>query len=181
MFSFRSRGRVAMSAWYRTLFLFSSFGPLYLVLAFSLYVQHHVVAAGVGAGIVVASFLVFLKLRSGFKRGSVFRSEVDPDEVLDENILNYLIAYLPPLFVDDLGSPTKIVPVGVFYAVTALLLFMSETIYVNPYFLMFRYRVYRMKLQSGRKVVVVTTRRDVVSGEMLNLHEVQPSRMYFGY
>jgi len=168
-----------MSGWFRALFLFSSFGPLYLLLAVSLYVQHQ--RGGCIASLIafVCSFLVFLKLRSGFQRKSVMRNKVVLEQSLDENILTYLISYLPPLLIDNLADPKKTIPALTFYAVTVLLMLRIQSLYINPYFLMFGYRIYRVALESGRPAIVIVKGREVVTGDTLNLYEIEPSTLYF--
>lgn len=168
-----------MTSWFRALFLFSSFGPLYAVLALGLYVQNHCVGASVAVAAFVLSFLVFLKLRSGFKKNSVFHAKVQTESMLDENILTYMITYIPPFLIDDFSKPEKFIPALGFYVVMVALMLRTETIYVNPYFLWFGYRIYRVTLESGRPAIIVTRRDEVVSGDLLNLYEVHASRLYF--
>jgi hypothetical protein len=168
-----------MSGWFRMLFLFSSFGPLYAVLALGLYVQNHAFHALLAATTAVTSFLVFLKLREGFVRKSPFWSKIDVEAALDESILSYLIAYLPPLLIDDFNKPEKFIPAIGFYFVVITLMLRTDTIYVNPYFTWFGYRIYRVKLASGCPIILVTSRKYVASGDELSLYEMQPSRLYF--
>ena len=178
-----------MTLWYRALFLFSSFGPLYFLLCAGLAVQHDWTKEGWKGGDVIAtlcvgilfllSFVIFLFLRSGFKSNSISRYSVDEISSLDEAILTYLIAYLPPLMIDDLSSIAKVVPLAIFYLIMTTVMLLSDTMYVNPYFLLFGYRVYRVKLPSNRMVIVVSRKRELLPGELLHLYEVQPSRLFY--
>jgi len=168
-----------MSGWFRALFLLSSFGPLYALLAVGLWFQGAHGPAVVAATAFVSSFLLFLKLRSGFKRQSVVRNKVELIESLDENILTYLISYLPPVLIDDYSDPKKTGPLIVFYVVAVVLMLRTNTIYVNPYFLVFGYRIYRVTLTSGRPAIVVCNRPELVTGDELNLYEIESSRLYF--
>jgi hypothetical protein len=168
-----------MSGWFRTLFLFSSFGPLYAVLAVCLHVQKHHFAAQLTWIVAAASLLVFLKLKSDFKQKSVFYNQVAPIGSLDENILSYMIAYLPPLLVDDFSRAEKVVPVAAFYAVVGVLMMLVDTLYLNPFFLMFGLRIYRVQLESGRTVVLVTRLREIAANQRLSLYEIQESRFYY--
>src|SRR5579863_3991880 len=103
-----------MSGWFRTLFLLSSFGPLYAMLAVGFWVQGGRAAAAVAVAAFIGSFLLFLKLKSGFNRASVLRNKVALLESLDENILTYLISYLPPILIDDYSDPKKVAPIIIF-------------------------------------------------------------------
>jgi hypothetical protein len=168
-----------MTVWFRAIFLFSSFGPLYLLLATSLYVQgfpgwHWALL------LFALSVCIFLFLRSRFKRKSVFRKRVKIEGSLDESIFAYLVSYLPPLMTDDFTETKKLAPIVVFYIVTILLLFRSEATYINPYFILFGYRIIQVRLEgSNRSVVLITMREDLVDDEIVSLYEVQPSRVYF--
>lgn len=177
-----------MSFWYRVLFLFSSFGPLYLLVCGQLAVQHNwekftlkgdTVAMGITAGAFVASFLVFLWLRSGFRSSSPSRYQVQSIESLDGNVLNYLIAYFPPFMIENFTSMAKVVPAIIFYVVMVLIMLRSDTLHVNPYFLLFGYRLYRVRLPSNRPVIIVTKKTEVMQGAQLNLYEVEPSRFFY--
>lgn len=120
-----------------------------------------------------------MNLQAGFKAKSPVHNEVTVNGPLDEAILTYLIAYLPPLIVDDFSKPEKFVPAALFYIVVILLMFRADTVYVNPFFLLCGYRIYRVTLESGRPAIVVTRLAEVASVTRLSLYEIQPSRLYY--
>lgn len=168
-----------MSGWFRALFLFSSFGPLYAVLAISLHVQSLHKEAQISWGVTALSFLVFMFLKSGFKRKSVHYSRVTSEASLDENILSYMLAYLPPLLIDDFTQNQKVIPAVAFYAVISFLLARIDALYINPYFLLFGFRIYRVRLESQRAALVITKLSEIGVGQRLGLYEIQRSRLYF--
>lgn len=168
-----------MSGWFRALFLFSSFGPLYAVLGLGLTIQKLDKPALVAWLASAASVVVFLYLRSGFRSSPVFHSKLTVDSQLDENILSYLIAYLPPIFIDNFKSAEKYAPASAFYVILFALMIRIDTLYVNPFFIVCGYKIYRVRLESGRSAVVVTRRREIGKDEVLNLHELDSSRLYF--
>jgi hypothetical protein len=170
-----------MSGWFRALFLTSSFAPLYAMLAAELYVQREHVGWAWTAFLAcfVSSILIFLQLQGGFKSKSPFHSIASKPEALDEGILTYIISYIPPLLVDDFSKAEKLVPAVAFYFVLAILMWHVDTIHVNPLFLVFRYRIYRVELESGRSAVIITRKEEIVGAERLSLFEIQPSRLYF--
>ncbi|RAK68719.1 hypothetical protein [Phenylobacterium kunshanense] len=168
-----------MSGWFRVLFLFSSFGPLYGVLCVGLAVQKHFAPAAFAGAAAIASIYVFLYLRSGFKDSQPFQDSAEVQAQLDENILSYLVAYLPPLLIDDFQNLAKVAPAAGFYVLVLALMLRTDTLYVNPFFILLGYRIYRVKLISGRTVTIITKKLEIVGSEKLNLYEVQPSRLYF--
>lgn len=168
-----------MSGWFRALFLFSSFGPLYAVLGLGLTIQKLNEPARIAWLAFAASVFVFLYLRSGFRSKPVFHSKMEVVGQLDENILSYLIAYLPPIFIDNFKTPEKYAPASAFYFLLIILMARIDTIYVNPFFIMCGYKIYRVKLESGRLAIVVTRKREIGKDEVLNLHELDSSRLYF--
>lgn len=176
-----------MTIWYRILFLFSSFGPLYLLLGVSLAVQHNwekglgydLIVLAIVACAFLLSIYVFLRLQRGFSTASPSYRQIKPTGALDENVLSYMLAYIPPLIIDDLTSVAKVAPAGVYYFVLFLVMAKTDTIYVNPYFLFFNYRIFRAELPSKRSVVVITKRPEIRPGATATLHELQPGKMYF--
>lgn len=178
-----------MTLWYRALFVFSSFGPLYLLLSAALVTQLLFGGGELSASSRVAIFvsllafllsiIVFLCIVLGFRRSSPSWFPADPTETLDEGILAYMISYFPPLMIDDFLSPAKVVPVAVFYTVLLAILLGSNATYVHPYFLLFGYRIYRMRLPSKRLVIVVTKADEFLPGDRLRFYEVQSGRMFF--
>ena len=178
-----------MTTWYRTRFLFCSFGPLYLLVCVGLAAQHKWLQDGFKGGDAIAmviaasafflSIAVFDGLRRGFSAASPSRYAVEPADTLDDTVLSYMLSYIPPLIIDDLSSAAKVAPAIVFYVVLIIIMVTTDTMYVNPYFLLFRYRIFRVELPSKRTVVVITRRPEILPGETVDLHELQPSKLYF--
>jgi hypothetical protein len=169
-----------MSGLFRALFLFSSFGPLYAVLGLGLTIQKLPKAAFWAWLACAISIAVFFWLCRGFKSGPVVHLKVEVQGQLDESILSYLIAYLPPILIDNFKLPEKFVPAVAFYIVLITLMTRIDTLYVNPFFIVCGYKIFRVKLESGRSVILITRKREIASGEVLNLHELDSSRLYFG-
>lgn len=168
-----------MSGLFRAIFIFTSFLPLYLLLAASLYVQG-VVGWWIALVVAVVSLLAFGNLTKTFKRKSVFRSKVEFRSRLDENIYSYLISFLPPLMVDDFSNQRKLVPVIGFYAMSTTLLFLTRAIYINPMLILFGFRIYSAKLGSAATDVVIITKIDnLILDDVLDLYEIQNARVYF--
>lgn len=168
-----------MSGWFRAIFLFTSFAPLYLLFAASLYVQGSSRWTTALAAFLVAC-AAFAWLRTRFTRKAVFRATVTFESSLDESVFSYLLSYIPPIMIDDFSDPAKLVPMMGFYAVAVTLLFRSSVIYINPFFLAFGYRIFFARLhESGRTVVLITRQATPLQQETLRLYEVQTSRLYY--
>lgn len=178
-----------MTAWYRARFLFCSFGPLYLLLFVGLVVQHkwagaslwskYTLLMALAGGSFIISLFVFQSLRNSFLSASPSRCKVVPIESLDESVLGYMLSYIPPLMIDDLNLLAKVAPAIVFYVVLILILLRTDTMYVNPYFLLFKYRIYRVQLPSKRAVVIITKKAEILQDETISLYEIQPAKLYF--
>ena len=169
-----------MSGWFRLLFLFNSFGPLYAVLSVSLWIQGIKQPAAWWLVATVAALIVFGGVVSRLTARQAQFETVEIEAALDENVLSYIVAYLPPLLVDDYSKPEKAVPAVLFYVVVILLMLSSSTLYVNPFFLLFGFRIFRVKLlRSQRRVVIITRLREIDPQERLALHEIETSHLFY--
>jgi hypothetical protein len=168
-----------MTSWFRLHFLFSSFGPLFALVAIVLLVQGYPWLATIAALLAFCAALTFLALATGLKRKSPFHEIVQVDGALDQHILSHLISYLPPVLVDNFGSQEKMVPVVAFYALVFGIMLRANAIYVNPFFLWFGYRILQARLPNGRPIIIVTKRDSTISGDRLALYEIDPTRLYF--
>lgn len=168
-----------MTSWFRLHFLFSSFGPLFALVAIVFAVQGYPWGAALAGLLCVCAALTFLALATGLKRKSPFHEVVQVDGPLDQHILSHLISYLPPVLVDDFGSLKKLLPVIAFYGFVLVIMLKADAIYVNPFFLWFGYRIFQVRLPNGRQIVIVTKRASTVSGDRLALYEIDATRLYF--
>lgn len=168
-----------MTSWFRAVFLFSSFGPLYLLLCVGLVAQKSFLWP-YAATLFAASLLAFLYLKNQMKRKSVFTKKISIDAPLDDSILSYLISFIPPLLVDDFSDQKKIWAILVFYMTTAALMYRSDSLYINFYFLLFGYRIFRAEIEdTGRSVVIITKRRDFIKGDVASLYEIHNGQLYY--
>jgi hypothetical protein len=168
-----------VTSFFRLQFLFSSFGPLFALVAIVFAVQGYLWLAGVAVLLALCAGLTFLALATGLKRKSPFHEVVQVDGALDQHILSHLIAYLPPVLVDGIGSPQKLIPVLAFYGLLLVIMLRADAIYVNPFFLWFGYRIFQVRLPNGRQIVIVTKRASTISGDRLTLYEIDATRLYF--
>lgn len=178
-----------MTPWFRLLFVFSSFGPLYFLLVAGLIAhektdnkippvggQYLFYAALLCCALSFVAFFIIVK---SFKTSSFSFFKFNKAQPLDENVLSYMLSYLPPLMIDDLSSIKKVIPAIVFYVIIITILLRIDSLYVNPYFLIFGYRIYRVELPSGQEVVMVTKEKGLSTGELLRFYEVAPGKLFF--
>lgn len=132
-----------------------------------------------GWGCLALSFIVFLHLRTDFAVGSIIRSVISSPERLDESVLSYMLSYIPPLMIDDFGNDAKVIPAVGFYSVLITLMAATNTIYVNPYFLLFRIRIFRVSLPDGKRVVLISKRTIIKDGESIPLYAINPESLYY--
>ncbi len=81
--------------------------------------------------------------------------------------------------IDDYLDLNKVIPVSIFYIIIFIIMFRTDTMYVNPYFLIFRIKIFKVTLPSGRSVVVVTDRQEILNGENLTLYAIESSKLYY--
>jgi hypothetical protein len=85
---------------------------------------------------------------------------------------------MPPIFLGDMLRTSNIVPVIGFYIVMILLMLRSDLLYINPYFILFGYRVHRVVINTGNAVVIVSRGGIIREGALLTLREVARSSLY---
>lgn len=168
-----------MTNFFRFQFVFSSFGPLFALMAVVFCVQNRPWGVAIAGLLALCAFLTFLALATGFKRKSPSYEVVRVEARLDQHVLSHLISYLPPVLMDDFGTAETIVPVSAFYLIVVLLMLRADSIYVNPFFLWFGYRVHQARLENDRPIIIVTRRESTITGDRLALYEIDATRLYF--
>ncbi len=102
------------------------------------------------------SFLIALKL----PKDTLNKSSVSEIELANNNFLpTYLGYFFISLGVNDI--PTLIVVFSIIYVFT----YLSQTLYFNPIFLIFRYHFYFIKTATNVKIFLITKRQIKVPGE----------------
>lgn len=170
-----------MTAFFKFIFLFSSFGPLYLVFAIKAHFGDglpNVISISFACAFI-ASIAVFAfagkKMRGGI--GKTYR--IVDVKTKDAEVFPYLMSYIPPLIFRDLSKPDVYLPLIVLYVIIALLYMRLDAPYLNPYFLLFGYRIYEAKLEPSRNVVtIIACRRPISGSEQLELTELSAGVYY---
>ena len=170
-----------MTPFFKFIFLFSSFGPLFIVFAIKSYYDKGLPGFlwTIFVLVFLMSIIVFVsatrKIRSGI--GKTYK--IVDVKTKDAEIFPYLMTYIPPLIFRDLSKPEVYLPLFVLYGIICLLYMRLDAPYLNPYFLLFGYRIYEAKLEPSRNVVTVITHRRPISGtEELKMIELSVGVYY---
>lgn len=169
-----------MKTHFRAMFLFTSFAPLYLLVAVTLAVRCHWWPAAAWGALFLLSLLVFWILLRQLTRAIPINKRVVSADRLDSDILSYVVSYLPPLIAQDLSALPTYIPLAVFYVTVVTLLFHSRNLYVNPLFMLAGYNIFKLEAGLTRPIVAITKKNDLFPNDEIDLYEVQTSILYFG-
>jgi hypothetical protein len=141
-----------MSNWFRFLFLFSSFGPLYLIFFVKLELNAGVgrmapIIAGLACLLSGVAFY-FLRRRLHSDNGTIF--EVTDVKSKDSEIFSYITTYIPPLISRDMSDPAVYIPLAILYMIIFMAYMRLDSPYLNPYFILLGYRIYEARLPNSR-------------------------------
>lgn len=167
---------------FKAMFLFSSFGPLYAIFAVRLHYSAKVApiwpqAFWLAFGLSIITFLLSARLLSGVKRALRKVIDVKPK---DAEVLSYLMTYIPTLVFRDFADPGTYIPLVILYGIIAVLYMRLDAPYLNPFFLLFNYRIYEAKLEDSRAVITIVSKgRPVGGSEKLLLAEIGAGTLYY--
>jgi hypothetical protein len=171
-----------MSSWFRFWFLFSSFGPLYAIFTVKLWLT-----AGLGekppavaAAAFVVSVMAFLFLRSRLHsdNGTVF--EITDVKSKDSEVFSYITTYIPPVILRDMSDASVYIPLAIFYAIIFMCYMTLDSPYLNPFFILFRYRIYEGRIKGSRALVTIIAKdRRLAGTEEVRLYEIGTGDLYY--
>lgn len=170
-----------MTSFFKLCFLFSSFGPLYLVFSTKAFFSPcgSDTVSGIFIAAFLASILVFWLLIRMMRRGVGNNYKIVDVKTKDLEVFPYLMAYIPPIAFRDIDRPETYVPTIILYSVISLLYLRLDGPYLNPFFLLFGFRIYEAKLEPSRNVVtVIACRRPVSSNEEIQMTELSAGVYY---
>jgi hypothetical protein len=133
-----------MAGLFRFIFLFSSFGPLYLIFAVKLWLNCGVPAsvAWLAFGAAGSSVLAFAWLRRQLRSDNGTIHEITDAKPKDSEIFSYITTYIPPLITRDMSDPAVYLPLAILYGIVGLAYLRLDSPYLNPFFILLGYRVY---------------------------------------
>jgi hypothetical protein len=171
-----------MSAWFRFWFLFSSFGPLYLIFSIKMETNKGVAfgAALFFLGLFVLSVAVFGVLVRTLRSDNGTPHEIDEAVSKDGEIFNYLMTYIPPLISGDMSDISIYMPLFILYAILSVFYFRLDSPYLHPYFVLVGYRIYEARMKkSGNLVTIIAKGRRIMGSEEVTLYEVGSGDLYY--
>ena len=159
-----------MTIFAKILFIFTSFGPLWLLMALRFgavdtkapLASTASTLAWIFYGAAAATLIVFPML-SGIWRGTQSTEiEVEDSARKDDHILAYVVTYFPPLFSLDLGRLPDLLSLAILYTTVAIIYVRLDAYYINPFLALAGYRVYEVNATNGNAYTVLAKRKTVV-------------------
>jgi len=138
----------------KVLLFFSSWFPAYGMMGLIAYSKHPRLAFGFFALGALSIGVYFLMERLIFGR-SARSLKVAEISRRDENVLMYVVAYLPPFFALDFSNRGQIVALVLFYVVFSITYVKLNLYYLNPMFIFRSYRTYTLKSQGGEEYIAL--------------------------
>lgn len=142
----------------RTLLFLSSYFPLCVIFSIVFYENHQWVSLSVLLAGLFGLLGTLGYLRHA-QRFSAVKISVEGHQRKDGEAMSYILTYLVPFVVIPSDGWQKMVSLGVFFAVLALLYINTNMIHVNPMLNIFGYRIYEVKLADGSVHALITKRR----------------------
>lgn len=171
-----------MTGFFRLVFLFSSFGPLYLIFAVKLRLNTGVptIVSWIAFALAALSVVAFLRLRRRLRSDNGTIHEITDVKPKDSEIFSYITTYIPPLITRDMSDPAVYLPLGILYAIIALAYMRLDSPYLNPFFILFGYRVYEARGKTSRNLMTIIARRRVLCGtDEVVLYEIGNGDLYY--
>jgi hypothetical protein len=150
-----------MSGFGKFLLFFSSWFPAYAMVGL-ISLDGHKRMPYLAFGITVVSIAVYFFMeRIIFARGPRSLKILEISRK-DENILMYVIAYLPPFFSVDYAKIGHLLALCLFYVIFSITYVMLDLYYLNPMFVLRGYRTYAIKADGSETEYTALIKRDHV-------------------
>ncbi len=138
----------------KILLFFSSWFPAYAMMAFVAQDGHKEMALGFWA-LTATSILTYVLMENLVFRRAALSLRVKSISRRDENILMYVIAYLPPFFAINIGLYGQLLALAAFYVVFSITYVKLNLYYLNPMFVFRSYRSYTIVSDSGAEYIAL--------------------------
>lgn len=136
------------------LLFFSSWFPAYAMMGALTFDSDRTVSYWYFAISVVGVLLYFVMEKAIFQQ-SASSLKIAEIERRDENVLMYIIAYLPPFFALDLTKRGQIVATAMFYLIFALTYVKLNLYYLNPMFVFRSFKTFTIKSAAGEEYIAL--------------------------
>ncbi len=171
-----------MSPLFRFRFLFSSFGPLFLIFAVKLHFDLGVprVVSEVFLALFVISILVYLQIYQLMTGPNLTCINISDVKSKDSEVFSYLTTYIPPLISRDMSKVEVYLPIAILYLILIAAYMRVSSPYINPYLILSGVRVYEGKDTASRATVTILSRGSPLDGtETLMLHEIGNGDLFY--
>ncbi len=137
-----------MNGLWKFLLFFSSWSPAYAMVGLIALDESGWVAVTCFV-LSIVSIAVYFLMESLIFRGATRSLVLKEISRRDENILMYVIAYLPPFLSLDLSKGGPVASLALFYIIFSYTYVKLDLYYLNPMFVFRSYRTYTIKSDSG--------------------------------
>ena len=169
-----------MNAIFRILFLYTSFGPLYLIAGIKFLLGSD---GGYIGWIMILLFLLSLLLTGcliwGMGEPQKKNYSVKDIRPKDGEVFSYILSYIPAIIFRDFNSLDVSIPIFVLYFLIFFLYFRIGNLYIHPFLSILGFRIYEGKLEEGNKLITIIHSGKGLSGNSdLYLREISVAQVY---
>ncbi|MBK9610663.1 hypothetical protein [Candidatus Amarobacter glycogenicus] len=158
-------------SWEYWLLFFSSYAPLFAMLAIRTYERVWLSSLFAGIGLL-AAFGLFAFLRLSSKR-TPDRIRVVSADSRPADATAYIASYIIPLFPSGSPGANQLLALSVLLAVLGAIYVQSALVYVNPMLHVFGWRTFDILESSGRRSVLIA-REAPASGSEIDVNKFAP-------
>jgi len=151
----------------RVLLFFSSYSPLFLILAIRHFDDRWVF--GVFLGIAIISVVLLVAFIRVSMRSTTYGVTARASRPRDGDVAGYVVAYLLPFFSLDLSRLEDALSLAVLLVVVGVLYVHSNMVYVNPLLALSGYHLFEVEPEQGNPVTLLTKRRYVPPNRELSV------------
>lgn len=153
-------------------FLFlSSFIPLFGIIIIR---NLDAIPIVVGFGSLIAIVSIVLAIMF-FQVSRISGKYLNIDRVENANkvSLEYFVVYIVPFLTVDFLALTDLASMAILFGIMAYMYVKSDLIYMNPMLNLFRLNIFKVRLQDGEEVIVISKRKkkDLATEEVIELAE----------
>jgi len=156
------------NAFTRVVLFFSSYAPLFLILAIRSWVENWWLAMSLAAVAAVSVVILWLFVR---KARTLAAHKLAITSVIsrDGDAMSYIVTYLLPFLAVDFTKPSDIISLGIVFGVIGLLYVNSNLIHTNPLLNLVGYHIFEVQDVDGKNMALVSRRPYVRNGSELDI------------
>src|SRR6266446_3208384 len=155
----------------RIVLFFSSYAPLFLIIAMRGWRDSPYFALALVALSLVSVLVLFVFLRVSGKL-SPDRIRVDSVASRDGDSMSYIVTYLLPFLAVKLNDVTDVGSLGIVLLVIAVLYVNSNMIYTNPVLNIAGYHIFEIHDADGKTTALICKRAYIRKGSEINVISV---------